>query len=619
MRDKQVHHETLRPSETTDSVVVGSMASRIGVFAFLLAVLLPLATGLDCYAGSFVETSNEMSFEESSSITCNSTVKYCISEYVNNGQDTVYGTNCDITGYCKEAGCTRDLGNSARYCCCTDDLCVHDDASKPIEYPLDGILMSSATAAYQVEGAVDVDGRGPSIWDVWTKRPNVIHNNDTGEIACDSYHNWKEDIALLKAMNVNQYRFSVSWSRIFTDGTIDTANQKGVDYYNNIINELIKEGIEPVISIFHWDLPQGYMDKGGWLNQDTVTAFGVYSKYVFEKFGDRVKRWVTINEPLSVQNFEYCGDGLEHADGNFIPHCGWTMYLAAANLLRAHLAAVKEYNKLDEKYANGTLGVALSGSHFFPNDPNKQSDIDAAERAFQWSWGLYAHPIYSADGDWSDIVKERIANLSIEEGRIQSRLPVFTKEEIEGLRGSAQFIGVNYYSAVDTVSILDVLGEHRWDFGQGDYDSGATSFSKNTWRQMNATNPWISYVPQGLRALLVKLKTDYNNIPVLITENGVMDGIGESFNDVSRIHYLRGHLMAISQAKFVDGVDVIGYTHWSLMDNFEWKDGYSVKFGLHYVDYTSPNRTRTPKSSAKFFGDVNKAKKVTGFSIDSRY
>ncbi|KAE9546880.1 hypothetical protein FO519_009908, partial [Halicephalobus sp. NKZ332] len=469
-----------------------------------------------------------------------------------------------------------------------------------VVYDLSGITLSSATAAYQVEGAAFEDGRGASIWDIYVRKPNTIKNNDTGDDACKSYELWQKDIDILKELGVKSYRFSISWTRIFTDGTPATKNDKGIAYYDNLINALIDADIEPLVTMYHWDLPQWLMDNGGWFSRDTVTAFGDYCEFLFDHYGDRVKKWIPINEPESVMQFEYCGDTHADADGDFKPHCAWSMYLSAKNLLLGHAEAWK------------------SGPWFFPNDSSNSKDQAASLTAFEFNWGVFAEPLFGS-GDWPDVMKNRIQELSTQENRSISRLPVFTDEEKQELKGSAQFFGINYYRALMVTDIQDDLKQNRWKYVQEDYDSGTTSWALDSWRQANTTDSWIYYTPFGLRALLNYIKKKYADIPVMVTENGCMNNYEEDLEDMTRIHFIRGHLMAISQARNVDKVNVIGYSVWSLMDNFGWLNGYTTKYGFYRVDFNDPQRKRTPRSSAKEFAKWVGDGKVLGFSPNSRY
>uniref|UniRef100_A0A7E4VAN4 Beta-glucosidase n=1 Tax=Panagrellus redivivus TaxID=6233 RepID=A0A7E4VAN4_PANRE len=594
------------------------MLPRVVSLLALLTCLTYVTADIGCLKGSFTEIDNEFTVEPVETVTCKT--GFCQSAYYNDGQDITYVLDCAPDGVTAE-GCKDDFGKSTKTCYCKTDLCTHVDAGSPVEFSLKDITMSSATAAYQVEGATDIDGRGPSIWDLYQKRPGVIRHNDTADVGCDSYHLWKDDVKLLSDMGVDQYRFSISWTRILTDGTVATNNSLGIAYYHKLIDALIAEKIEPVVTMYHWDLPQGLMDQGGWLNQNTAKVFGEYAAFLLEEYGDKVKKWIPINEPVSVSQFEYCGDTHSDAPGNFIPHCAWSMYLAAANMIRGHTEAWKAYKALNEtnpdKYADMTFGIALSGPWYYAGDDKNETQKGASIRSFEFYWGLYAHPLIK--GGWSDFLIEQIGNLSIAEGRKISRLPVFSDEEIKDMTGSVQFLGVNYYNSLMARSLEAELPANRWAHTQEDYDAAATGDWLPAWRSINASNGWIVYTPSGLRLLLNHIKEQYDNIPVLITENGCMDTCDEGRQDNTRIHYLRGHLIAISQAKHVDGVNVIGYTLWSLMDNFEWLDGFTTKFGIHEVDFNSPNRTRTPKASAGFFKNAIAKRSVEGFLINSRY
>jgi beta-glucosidase/6-phospho-beta-glucosidase/beta-galactosidase len=373
-----------------------------------LTLLFGYSSSLKCYNGSFEEVTNFMAFKAPEIIDCSG---FCVTQYQNDGQTLNYTLRCDdSTKYCTiNNQCKDDYGTSTKTCCCNTDLCVHENATKPIIYNLSLITFSSATAAYQVEGGA-WDHRGPSIWDTYSHLPNKIHHNDTGDDACKSYYKWQEDIKLLKSLNVQQYRFSISWSRIFIDGTNATINDIGVKYYSDLIDALRAANIEPVITMFHWDLPQSLMDLGGWLNADTAVKFGEYARYIFQKFGTRVKKWIPINEPLSVAQGEFCGDNGSGAPGEFAPHCAWSLYLAAKNLLLAHMEAWKAFQDLGLNKDGGILGMALNGPWFFPANLSNSDDIEASARAFDFYWGLFGHPLFL--GDWAPRVKERIAELS---------------------------------------------------------------------------------------------------------------------------------------------------------------------------------------------------------------
>uniref|UniRef100_A0AC34FKX1 Beta-glucosidase n=1 Tax=Panagrolaimus sp. ES5 TaxID=591445 RepID=A0AC34FKX1_9BILA len=558
-------------------------------------VFIQICSSLDCITGSLGQEKLQIGFQSITVETCDSKVNACYSFYHNDGTNFKYQLGCDISALCTSSNYCTVTAHPGRMCCCNSSSCVHQNATQPLTFPLPSdFAFSTATAAYQIEGGAFIDGKGPSIWDIYTHKLNKIHNNDTGDIACDSYNQWEADIKNIKDLHINEYRFSISWTRVLTDGTINTINQKGVDYYNKILDALNAANINPVATIFHWDLPQAFQERGGFLNPDIIELYGNYSRFLFKTFGAKVKKWVTINEPLSIVKYEYCGEAVIHAPGEFKDHCEWMVYQAGHNILLCHSKAAEIYN--NEFRAT-------------QNDSSSKDDADACERAFQFDWGWWANPVFN--GDYPKVMKDRINASSINsQKRLVSRLPEFTDEQKQALNGSADFLGVNYYRSL--IGRNRNSEEYSWFNGYKlAFDSGVVSFYDPDWEIIS----WISVVPAGLRNLLNKFKTEYNNIPILITENGIMDTENDNgFQDNTRIRYLRGHLAAISQAINEDGVNVVGYTLWSLMDNFEWTDGYSTKFGIYSVDFNSPNRTRTAKASATFYRNIIDSKIVPGFS-----
>ncbi|GBP05953.1 Myrosinase 1 [Eumeta japonica] len=375
----------------------------------------------------------------------------------------------------------------------------------------DGFLFGTATASYQVEGAWDEDGKSENIWDHMTHtQPCIIKDCSNGDVADDSYHQYERDVEMMRELGLDFYRFSLSWSRILPSGFADKVNEAGVAYYNNLINEMLKYNIEPMITLYHWDLPQRLQDLGGWANPHIVDWFSDYARVAYEQFGDRVKYWITINEPREV--------------------C-------------YQVAHAKAYHIYDEEFKpvnGGVIGITLSANWYEP-ETDSESDTTATEERIQFEWGQYAHPIYSVSGDFPPVMKEKIAAKSEEQGYPRSRLPEFTPEEIE------------------------------------------------------------SMVPWGFYKLLTKIRESYNNPPVFITENGFSTTGG--LEDDNRIRYYRGYLSAMLDA-MEEGSDVRAYAAWSLMDNFEWMQGYTERFGLYEVDYESPERTRTPRKSAFVYKEI---------------
>uniref|UniRef100_A0A914PD66 Beta-glucosidase n=1 Tax=Panagrolaimus davidi TaxID=227884 RepID=A0A914PD66_9BILA len=537
----------------------------------LAAVLIQTVFSLECITGSLRQDKLQIGYQPITVEQCDTNVTACFSFYHNDGTHFTYKLGCDISGLCLTSNGCSLTADPGRQCCCDTSSCVYQNATQPLTFSLpSNFAFSTATAAYQIEGGAFADGKGPSIWDIYTRKPNKIRNNDTGDIACDSYNQWEKDIQNIKDLHINEYRFSISWTRVLPYGTNDVVNQKGVDYYNKILDALNSANINPVVTIFHWDLPQAFQERGGFLNPNIIELYGNYSRFLFQTFGSKVQKWVTINEPLSIVKYEYCGEAVIHAPGEFREHCDWMVYQAGHNILLCHSKAAEIYNNEFRATQNGQIGITISGTWMFPESASKD-DTDACERGYQFDWGWWANPVFN---------------------------------------GSADFLGVNYYRSLKARNRNS--DEYTWFSGYKlALDSGIVTDYDPNWEIIS----WISVVPQGLRSLLNKFKTEYGNKPILITENGIMDTENDiGFQDNTRIRYLRGHLAAISQAINEDGVNVIGYTLWSLMDNFEWTDGYSTKFGIYSVDFNSPNRTRVAKASATFYKNIINSKIVPGFS-----
>ncbi|CAN1761068.1 Beta-glucosidase 13, partial [Linum perenne] len=407
----------------------------------------------------------------------------------------------------------------------------------------------------QYEGAVTEDGRGPSIWDTFTKKyPEKIRDHSSGANGTDSYHRYKEDVSIMKSLGFDAYRFSISWSRILPRGTIGGGiNQQGIDYYNNLINELISNGIQPVVTLFHWDLPQALESKyGGFLSSKIVDDFRGYAEVCFDKFGDRVKQWITLNEPFSYASSGY-GDG-SMAPGRCSTASGFNCtaggdsgtepYIVAHHLLLAHAAAVKLY-----RY----MGPITSGSY-----------------------------------------PENMVKL------VGKRLPKFLIEESRILKGSYDFLGLNYYTSS---YVTDAACPTRNPTYFTDACVTITSQRNGIPIGPQAGSEWLYVYPEGIQHLLVYIKRMYNNPLIYITENGVseLDESGtSSLNDSHRVDSYTRHLAFVRNAILNYGVNVKGFFAWSLLDNFEWRDGYLVRFGLVHVDYKHGLK-RSPKKSAYWF------------------
>lgn len=451
-------------------------------------------------------------------------------------------------------------------------------------------LWGFATAAFQIEGSIDVDGRGKSIWDDFCRSPGITLDGKNGDVATDSYNRWKDDIALLRQYGVKAYRFSISWPRIIPlGGRNDPINPKGIKFYSDFIDELIANGIIPFVTLYHWDLPQNLHDHyGGWLNKDEITKdFVRYSRVCFEHFGDRVKYWLTINEPWVVSVLGY-GRGIfapGRSEDRTRSPAGDSLtepWIVASHVILSHALAVQLYRKEFKPSQGGVIGITLNGDMAIPYDDSPEN-FNAAQNALDFSIGWYADPIYL--GYYPEYMKQVLGD----------RLPEFTSEEWTVVKGSSDFYGMNTY----TTNLCKAGGDDEFQ-GFVDY-----TFTRPDGTQLGtqAHCTWIQTYPTGFRQLLKYIYKRYK-MPIYVTENGfaMMNEtsmpIDQAVNDTDRIEYFRGNCEALLAAITEDGVDIRSYFAWSLLDNFEWADGYSTRFGVTYVDYET--QERYPKESGKF-------------------
>ncbi|WP_433357552.1 GH1 family beta-glucosidase [Microtetraspora malaysiensis] len=414
-------------------------------------------------------------------------------------------------------------------------------------------LWGTATASYQIEGAVSEDGRGVSIWDTFSHEPGRVRDGHTGDAACDHYHRWPEDVALMADAGLNAYRFSVAWPRIQPTGR-GAVNQAGLDFYDRLVDGLCEKGITPALTLFHWDLPQALEDQGGWLNRDTSRYFADYAAIMAERLADRVPMWITLNEPFVHMTFGY-------ALGVHAP--GRTLFLdalpAAHHQLLGHGLAVSALR------ANGAEQVLIT-NNCTPVWPASDApeDLAAAEAYDALHNRLFNDPLFVAS--YPDFSAFGVEELDfIRDGDLET-----IGQPLDGL-------GINYYNPTRIAApSTDAL---PFD------DAGVTGYPTTAFG-------W-PVVPDGLRELLVSLKARYGAAlpPVYITENGCSY---EGIDDQERIDYLDGHIAAVRRAQ-AEGVDVRGYFVWSLLDNFEWAEGYHQRFGLVHVDFAT--QKRTPKAS----------------------
>nr|AOY34571.1 beta-glucosidase [Coptotermes formosanus] len=480
---------------------------------------------------------------------------------------------------------------------CLSVAIIHAETSCDDCYKFPELFMlGSSTASYQIEGGWNEDGKGVNIWDTLTHdHPELIDDKSNGDIACDSYHKYKEDVQLLKDLGAQFYRFSISWSRILPNGRDNKVNLAGIDYYNRLIDELLANGIEPMVTMYHWDLPQPLQDLGGWPNFILSEYFEDYARVLFTNFGDRVKLWLTFNEPLTFM-------GGYSSDKDFAPAIkspGIGDYLAAHTVIYAHSRVYHLYDQLFRTKQRGRVGIALNINWCEPAT-NSSEDVAACQRYHQFNLGMYAHPIFSTEGDYPAVVKDRIARNSAAQGYTVSRLPLFTPKQVEYIRGTADFLGVNFYTAY-----YGKAGE-AGDSPSMARDTGVITIQDPAWGL--SASSWLRVVPWGFRKELNWIAKEYGNPPVFVTENGFSDHGG--LNDTGRVHYYTSYLTEMLKAIHEDGCSVIGYAAWSLMDNFEWNRGYTEKFGLYAVDFDDPDRPRTPKESAKLVAEIIRTRQI---------
>jgi beta-glucosidase len=440
-------------------------------------------------------------------------------------------------------------------------------------FPSD-FVWGAATAAYQIEGAWDEDGKGVNIWDRFSHTPGKISGGDTGDIACDHYHHWQDDINLMKEIGLQAYRFSISWSRLIPEGCGE-VNQAGIDFYSQLVDKLLENEIEPYLTLYHWDLPQALQDQGGWLARSTAEAFVEYADLVSQKLGDRVRYWMTFNEP-------FVSAWVGHLDGHHAPgHKNIDEMLAAAHhLLLAHGWAVPV---IRANVPGSQVGIVVNLGGKVPAS-NSFADRAAAWREDGILNRWYLDPL-AGRGYPLDIVQHYGRPM----GFIQA-------DDMESIAVPTDFIGVNYYAR----------GVVRSEAIAEDENEARTVFLNPNPTEMG----WEVY-PEGLYEILGRVHFDYNFPKIYITENGaaypdVIDEKGK-VEDPLRIAYIRDHLISVSKAITV-GVPVKGYFAWSLMDNFEWSYGYSKRFGLIYVDFETQRRIL--KSSARWYRDVIGANKI---------
>ncbi|RMI44025.1 GH1 family beta-glucosidase [Streptomyces triticirhizae] len=458
---------------------------------------------------------------------------------------------------------------------------------QPRVFPAD-FLWGSATASYQIEGAASEDGRTPSIWDTFCRTPGKVFQGDNGDVACDHYHRWSDDLDLMSELGLQAYRFSVSWSRVQPTGR-GPAVQRGLDFYRALADGLLERNITPAITLYHWDLPQELEDAGGWPARETAERFAEYAHLVATALGDRVRLWTTLNEPFCSAFLGY-GSGV-HAPGRTEPE---SVLKAAHHLNLAHGLGVQALRTVLP--AEAQIGITFNPG-VIRSHTESPEDQDAARRIDALHTRIFTDPVLH--GAYPGDLKEDTAHVSdwsfVRDG-----------DEAE-IHQQIDFLGLNYYTPTVVSAPVEGREAPRNDgHGASDHSPwvGSESVEFHLAPGERTDMGWV-IDPTGLVQLLRRFGEERPDLPLYITENGAafddkVDASG-AVHDPDRISYLHGHLDAVHQA-IAEGVDVRGYFLWSLMDNFEWAYGYSKRFGVVHVDFETLRRT--PKASARWYAGV---------------
>ncbi|HSZ40139.1 MAG TPA: GH1 family beta-glucosidase [Trebonia sp.] len=463
-------------------------------------------------------------------------------------------------------------------------------AAGPLSFP-DGFLWGAATAAYQIEGSPDADGKGPSIWDTFSHTPGKVRGGDTGDVACDSYRRYEQDADLIQSLGLSAYRFSISWPRIFPGGA-GQLNQAGLDYYRRLLDALGERGIAAAATLYHWDLPQPLQDRGGWTSRDTALRFADYAAAVGEALGDRVSRWITLNEPWCIANLGY-------RYGVHAPGLADDAAAAAAthHVLLGHGLAVPALRSVLP--AGAEVGITLNLTQVritttaADGTPASEETLAQLERARQ-----------IADASGNGVYLEPVLSGRYPEQALPEHVPpasLIRDGDMAAIAAPIDFLGVNYYQPTH------LRPGNPADLRRGEERGVPGTTGVVEWRPdyLEHTNMDWLIDPEGLYELLLRLSKDAPGLPLYVTENGCAaedyvnpDG---AVDDVERVKFMHRHLHAAARA-INDGANLAGYYVWSLMDNFEWAYGYQKRFGVVFVDFAT--QARIPKASSKFYADA---------------
>ncbi|XVF87695.1 hypothetical protein PTKIN_Ptkin18bG0141200 [Pterospermum kingtungense] len=464
-------------------------------------------------------------------------------------------------------------------------------------FPSD-FLFGTSTSSYQVEGAFLSDGKGLNNWDIFTHKPGNIIDGSNGDIAVDHYHRYQEDLDLMNHIGVNSYRFSISWARILPKGRLGSVNKAGINHYNKLINSLLLKGIQPFVTLTHYDIPQELeISYGAWLSPQVQEDFKYYADVCFKHFGDRVKYWATFNEPnvAAIRGYRSGIYPPSRCSGSF-GNCSRgdseiEPFVAAHNMILSHAAAVDIYRTKYQKEQGGSIGIVMNAIWYEPFS-NSSEDKLAVERAQAFYLNWFLDPIIM--GKYPTEMQEILG----------SNLPVFSSHDQEKLKNGLDFIGINHYTSFYIRDCIFSVCEQGPGSSKTEGYALRTPHKDGVYIGEPTAVDWLYVYPQGMDKIVTYLKDRFNNIPMFITENGFgeedkSDGtIKESLDDANRVEYIGGHLNFL-QAALRKGADIRGYFLWSLLDNFEWTSGYTIRFNLSHVNYATLERT--PKASAIWY------------------
>ncbi|HEX9250030.1 MAG TPA: GH1 family beta-glucosidase [Gemmatimonadaceae bacterium] len=439
----------------------------------------------------------------------------------------------------------------------------------------DDFLWGTATSAYQIEGSPTADGAGRSIWHRFSHTPGNTWLDQTGDVACDHYRRYKDDVAIMAELGANAYRFSIAWARIFPQGS-GTVNKKGIDFYSRLVDELLKRGIKPNATLYHWDLPEALDDRGGWLNPDIAKWFGDYAATMFEALGDRVEMWSTLNEPWVVTDGGYLSGVLAPGHSNL-----FEAPIATHNLLRSHGTAVERFRSTNAA-KKGKIGITVNLEPKYPASDSPE-DLAATRRADAYMNRQFLDPVFL--GRYPEEMREIFGDA----------WPEWSDDDMRLIKQPIDFLGVNYYT-------------RRVERFHPDHLPLKTKHVPQP-QHIETDTKWEVF-PEALTRVLLWVTERYGKPAVYITENGAAfydppHTIEGKIEDPLRVEYYRQHLRAAHEA-MKQGVDLRGYYAWSLFDNYEWSHGYSKRFGIVHVDYST--QQRTIKSSGRYYAEVIRSK-----------